>query len=85
LAISAVLGSENRMNTTISSPASRMLRSKLARSTGIAGAMTAVSSAAMKTPVSSTGIRRRGAAPSWAGAVDMGGRGGARSCGPARF
>ncbi len=60
LASSAVLDSEHRMKTTINSPASRWSMAKASRSAGIAGAITAVSSAAMNTPMNSAGIRRRG-------------------------
>ena len=76
LASSAVLHSEHRMNTTISSAALRWSMAKLSRSAGMAGAITAVSSAAMNTPMNSAGIRRRdGRACRERSAVGMG-RGG---------
>ena len=60
LASSAVLHSEQSTNTTISSPASRWSMAKASRSAGMAGAITAVSSAAMNTPMNSAGNSRRG-------------------------
>ena len=73
LASSGVLHNEHRMNTTISSPASRWSMAKASRSAGMAGAITAVSSAAMNTPMNSAGIRRRDdGAFGERSAVDMG-------------
>lgn len=67
LAINAVLASENSTKTVVTSATARLSTSKAARSVGIVGPTTAVSSAAMKTATNRTRISRWRAAGSLTG------------------
>ena len=60
LDISTVLVNEKRMNDDITHPTSRWLMPNSARMAGMAGPMTAESSAAMKTPSNKTLNKTRG-------------------------